>query len=123
MKYSLEESLQKLKHELDTSAKNEPENQKNNVVQLALEKEKPREKNIEAWTVAEVKEWFIKNSLSLSIFEHFTPCSGIILKQIYDMKKTAPEFFYQSIKEVKDIQINELFLFARFIEEAFEKQL
>ena len=75
---------------------------------------------IEDWSETDVKEWFIKNNINLAILDHLTPCPGIVLKQIYEMKKNAPEFFYYSLEKVKDINLSAMSLFTHFLAKLFE---
>ena len=81
---------------------------------------KANSNSIVKWSETEVKEWFIKNSINLAILEYLSPCSGIVLKQIFDMKNNAPEFFYNSLKEVKGANISAISLFSHFLVLLFE---
>ncbi len=121
MKYSLEESLQRLRNELNkflkhtvTIIKTAHENSSTHHDHQHV-KEKPKTHQADNWSEAEVKEWFIKNNVNLSILEHLSPCPGVVLKQIYDMKKSAPEFFYQSLKEIKGINLSAISFFTHFL--------
>ena len=120
MKYSLEESLQRLRNELSkflkhtvSITKTAHENSSPNHHQHVIEKQKTN--LVDNWSEAEVKQWFSKNNINNAILEHLSPCSGVVLKQIYDMKKTAPEFYYQSLKEIKGISLSSISLFTHFL--------
>ena len=45
----------------------------------------------------DLNKWFKENSISQSIVDLLSPCDGQLLSQVNDLKKDAPEFFYQSI--------------------------
>ena len=85
--------------------------------------EKPRVHAAENWSEATVKEWFIRNSIDLAILENFLPCSGIVLKQVYDMNRRAPEFFYYSLEKIKGVNIAKISLFTHFLVKLFEENV
>ncbi len=74
----------------------------------------------EEWTEAQVKDWFIRNDLNLLIFDYFRPCSGKILKQMHQMNTRTPEFYNQSMKEIKNIKFNMIVLFTACLDELFK---
>lgn len=86
-----------------------------NFQEKSLGLEKLKQNSVENWSETDVKEWFVKNNMNLAILDHLFPCSGIVLQQIYDMKKTAPEFFYQSLKEIKGLSLSSISLFTHFL--------
>ncbi len=77
--------------------------------------EKQKSHSIETMSETEVKDWFVKNNINLAILDHLSPCTGIVLKQIYEMKKAAPEFYYQSLREAKGINLSAISLFTHFL--------
>jgi hypothetical protein len=125
MKYELKEGLEHLRNQLTKILKNTSQNQ--NIIlekvnePLKLEKSKTRSQKSEAWSEGEVREWFSKNSINLSILDHLSPCSGIVLKQIYDMNKRAPEFFYQSLRDIKGINLSSISIFTHFLTKTFDE--
>jgi hypothetical protein len=129
MKYSLEESLQRLRNELNkflkhtvSITKTEHENSSTHHHHQHV-KEKLKTHRADDWSEAEVKEWFIKNNVNLAILEHLSPCSGVVLRQMFEMRKIAPEFFYQSLKEIKGINLSALTLFTHFLVKLMEEGL
>ncbi len=104
--------LQDTSHSLISTTAYEKENKN-------LGSEKSKAHFPEAWSEGKVKEWFSKNSMSINILEHLAPCSGIILKQIYDIKKAAPEFYYQSLKEINGVNLNTISIFTHFLVKKF----
>ena len=75
---------------------------------------------VKNWTEARVNEWFIQNDLSLLIFEHFKPCNGKILKQMFDMKKNAAEFYFKSLSEIKNLKFKAILPFSACLDDLFE---
>jgi hypothetical protein len=129
MKYSLEESLQRLRNELNkflkhtiSITKTEHKNSSTHYHHQHV-KEKPKTHQAEKWSEVEVKEWFIKNNLNLAILEHLSPCPGVVLIQMLEMRKIAPEFFYQSLKEIKGINLSALTFFTYFLVKLMDEDL
>lgn len=54
-----------------------------------------------SWNEQQVKEWFESNNIDHKIVKEFYPCTGEVLKQLYDMRNDAPEFYFQSLKTNK----------------------
>ena len=71
------------------------------------------------WNETEVKNWFTRSNLKPIIFEYLKPCSGKMLKQMRQMKFNAPEFYYHSLKEIKDLKFNDILLFSMCLDELF----
>ena len=76
---------------------------------------------VDNWSETEVKDWFVKNNINVAILDHLSPCSGIVLRQMFEMRKIAPEFFYQSLKEIKGINLSALTLFTHFLVKIMEE--
>ena len=74
---------------------------------------------VDDWTDGEVKEWFAKNNINMSINEYLRANSGKILKQMYSIKKSSAEFFYQSLKPIVDIEFHDIVLFASCLDDLF----
>lgn len=110
-KYSFEECMKRLNRELK-NLECCPE-----IIKLEENKEKP----VEKWNEDEVKEWFRNNFLNESILNFFEPCNGIILKQIYEMRRDAPEFFYQSFRNL-NIDMNSILNFTHKLKNIFESK-
>ena len=90
-------------------------------ITAVLQKKNTEKREAEAWSETEVKEWFSKNNINLAILDHLAPCSGVVLKQIYDMNKRAPEFFYQSLDKIKGLRLNSISIFTHFLVKCFEE--
>ena len=127
MKYSLEESFQRLRNELnkflkhsstkEVVAHHRPHHHQNHQHVV----DKPKTHFVDNWSETEVKDWFVKNNINVAILDHLSPCSGIVLKQVYDMKKTAPEFFYHSLEKSKGVNLSSLSVFTHFLLKLFEE--
>ena len=75
----------------------------------------------ENWTESEVRSWFIKNDISLLIFDYFKPCNGKILLQLYEMNVKSPDFYNKNLKEIKGIKFNSIVLFSACLADLFRK--
>ena len=121
MKYEFDECLRRLKNELDNCVK----------VKVSPEKEPLPPKNnnnvenlrrkADDWDEKTVSEWFIENGLNREIERTLKPCNGEILKQMYDMKCRAPEFYYQSLKEIKSVDLGSLTRFSAHLDKIFKE--
>jgi hypothetical protein len=78
----------------------------------------PTNNDVENWGEAKVKEWFLANNLSLNIYESLKPCNGQIIKQLYEMQRTASEFYYQSIYKIES-NFRSITLFSFFLNKLF----
>jgi hypothetical protein len=74
---------------------------------------------VKAMTTDRVVEWFLRNNLNTSILESLKPCDGSMLKQVYDMKCTAPLFYYQTLKELHGVDVRSIVLFSACLESLF----
>ena len=118
MKYSLEESLQRLRNELNKLLKQTTSINSSTHRHVT---EKPKSHHVDDWSETEVKEWFVKNNINISILEHLSPCSGVVLKQMFEMRKIAPEFFYHSLEKANRINLSALTLFTHFLVKLMEE--
>ncbi len=75
---------------------------------------------IEDWSEKEVRDWFIRNKINLVIFDYLKPYTGEILHQLYEMKGNSTEFFYQSLREIKDIKFHDIVLFSSCLSRLFK---
>jgi hypothetical protein len=74
---------------------------------------------VKSMTTDRVVEWFLRNNLNTSILESLKPCDGGMLKQVYDMKCTAPLFYYQTLKELHGVDVRSIVLFSACLESLF----
>jgi len=111
MKYDFEECIKRLKLEINSI--------KDGTKIKASNSSKGLSDSAKNWTEARAKEWFIQNGLSLLILEHFKPCDGKILKQMYDTKSKAYEFYFKSLSEIKKIEYKHIFAFSACLDELF----
>ena len=125
-KYDHVECLRRLKHEID-SCKNAKQIAR--VAGVAITTAAPTQvseinssssanDSIESWDDGKVKAWFVANNLSLNIYESLKPCNGQIIKQLYEMKCTASEFYYQSVNKVES-NFRSITLFTLFLNKLF----
>jgi len=89
----------------DSSDVSDDETVKARKKNLALKKKRPMSEE-------QVKEWFLVNSLNMDIFEYLAPCNGEILKQLYDMKCNAPEFYYKALHRIEENGLRSIVLFT-----------
>ena len=126
-KYELKECFKRLRKEVKRSMDSDLPTFKEPVPNELKENNSPliasiKSKNhaVENMTENEVKDWFAKKNLNIAIYEHLRPCCGKVLFQIYSMKKDAPEFFYQSLKEIPKTNLSSISLFAYYLEKLIE---
>jgi hypothetical protein len=74
------------------------------------------------WTEERVNEWFERNELNLLIFDHFKPCSGKILKQLYDCKLAALEFYIQPLSKIENVEFNDIMSFGACLDDLFNNK-
>jgi len=111
MKYDFVESIRRLKSEIDSiRGENKSETCNSNIEKKDSAKD---------WTEAMVNEWFIKNGLNLLIFEHFKPFDGKILKQLYDTKQAAPEFYFQAMSKIGNVEFKDIMSFGACLDGLF----
>jgi hypothetical protein len=79
--------------------------------------------SVEEWSKKDVHEWFLENDLSTVIFEHLKPSTGLILKEMFQMKQNASEFYYSSLKEIENIKFHEIVLFSSCLDRLFKLEL
>lgn len=51
-------------------------------------------KSIEDWNEDQVENWFVDKKIDPIIAKKILPCDGNILKQLYELKQKAPEYFF-----------------------------
>lgn len=59
---------------------------------------------VEQWSEYQVKEWFESNQIDQRLINDLTPCTGIVLKELYEMRRDAPEAFFQTLNSNKDVK-------------------
>jgi hypothetical protein len=74
---------------------------------------------VESWSEDEVREWFEANKIDKAIVDAITPCEGADLKQLHEMKRTAPEYYFQSLDRNKSIDLKHILKFNKLIEKLF----
>ena len=114
-KYGFEECVSKLEREIKLIVNNDkPLTEKINI----------SKKNTQKWNEIQVKEWFEKNELDKKIFERFSPFDGIILKQLFEIRRDAPEFYFQSFKvnDQEQISYNSILKFTHYLKNIFENE-
>jgi hypothetical protein len=74
------------------------------------------------WTEERVNEWFERNELNLLIFEHFKPCTGKILKQLYDCKLAALEFYIQPLSKIENVEFKDIMSFGACLDDLFSNK-
>ena len=75
--------------------------------------------NVENWSENRVRLWFIENQLNLNIFEKMKPFDGSCLKEMFQVKKNLSQFYYESLKDIKDIKLNNIILFSSCLDKLF----
>ena len=117
IEFDFDECIEKIKHEIEISNFKSKTNQEENVLVPTNNKTK-KSSEVEKWSETQVQNWFIENKINMKIYEHFSPINGELLVQIYDMKNSAPEFYYQTLKEMNN-DLRSITLFSMFINKLF----
>lgn len=76
--------------------------------------------NVEAWSEDDVKQWFMTNSVDANIMEAILPCKGSILKQLFSMKQTASEFYFQALNKNKNVELKSMLDFNEKMDKLFQ---
>ena len=63
-----------------------------------------------------------KNDLNLIIFEHFKPCDGKILTQLFDTKQAATEFYIQPMSKIENVEFKDIMSFGASLDSLFKKK-
>lgn len=117
-KYSFEEAMNKLINQLKLNNDSLP------IPSIAVTAaNNPKEiiqNEAKNWNEEQCKEWFIKNNIK-NMFDILTPIDGGILLQLYEMKKSIPEFFFKSITKNDAIDFKSVAVFANLLIKLFEK--
>jgi hypothetical protein len=128
LKYSYEECIKRLKHEVNSHLPKENQHIEPTVVNLhstqthlpASISKNPSVLSSERLTEAQVGELFISNNIDNDIVSYLSPCEGLVLKQLYDMKKNDLPFYNQSIKSISDnINLKSILKFSTFLDKIF----
>lgn len=78
-----------------------------------------KEDSVETWSEDKVRSWFVENQLSLNIFEKMRPFDGASLKEVFLVKKNLPQFYYESLKDIQDVQLNNIVSFSSCLDKLF----
>lgn len=108
-KYDFAECMKRLTNEIHSIKNKTLKNMTNN----------NKHDSVSDWTELRVKAWFDQNALSLLIFGHFKPFNGKILKQMYDMKSKASDFYFQSLTKIENVEFNDVLKFSASLEDLF----
>lgn len=76
--------------------------------------------SIENWDQEKVKDWFESNRIDINLVNQFFPCDGSILQQLYEMRRDAPEFYYQALNKNQNIQLKSLVHFTHCLNKIFK---
>jgi hypothetical protein len=127
-KYSLDDSLKKLKTqiELNVYKKEEISKQELNASIPVLTVEKMsfnnnnNNNNNKAidWTNDQVEKWFMEKNLP-DVYNELKPIDGKLLHQLNQFQKFTPEFFYKSIA-YDHLSVVSVAKFASFLQELFD---
>lgn len=71
------------------------------------------------WSEDRVKQWFTENNIDHRLVKEFYPCTGEVLKQLYDMRNDAPEFYFQSLKTNKT-ELKHVLEFTNLLKKLFD---
>ena len=124
-KYPLDDCIRRLRKEIDSSISlfgNINSNSMvtvNNTATATVQVQNHTGKQIENWTDDQVKNWFVEKELNLNIFEKLKPCNGKIIKQLFEIKCIAPEFYFQSLKDIGNNDLRSITVFTYYLNSLF----
>lgn len=85
-----------------------------------IEDLKLKMKNVDEWNEDESREWFVNNEIDAELMGMILPCNGKMLKQLIEMKKRAPEFYFQALNQSGKINLKSILKFGVCLEKLFE---
>ena len=114
-KYDFDECIRRLKNEI-TSRSRENKNSKETSVNLsksvketvalqtAVNEDRKVFENVDVkkWSENDVFKWLNDNEIDKNLISILMPCNGIILKQLFELRRDAPEFYFQSLDCAKN---------------------
>ena len=118
-KYEFEECIRRLKNEVDSKLNlNKPHVA--NTAPLMASPAPTSHRNSENMSDSEVQEWFRQNNIDPLIIESLgSPCDGILLKQLWEMKHRDPQFYDQSLKSIPNLNPFSIFKYSAALERLF----
>ena len=124
LKYSYEECIKRLKHEVNSHSPKQNQHKEAIVVKnnINLHSIPPASlsKHPPSLTEAQVNELFLTNNIDQDIVSYLSPCEGLMLKQLYDMKKNDLPFYNQSLKSISEnINLKSILKFSTFLDKIF----
>ena len=111
-KYDFDECIRRLKNEITSRSKSrENKNSKETPVTLSRSVKQtvalqtavneatkvPENVDVKKWSENDVLKWLNDNEIDKNLISIIMPCNGIILKQLFELRHDAPEFFFQSL--------------------------
>lgn len=69
---------------------------------------------------SQVKTWLVDNKLKQTFIDLIMPCDGQMLKELYEMRRDAPEFYYQSLRMEYSLNMKDICLFTSKLKQLFE---
>ena len=106
VKYSFDLCMNRLKGEIESKIKYK--NAINNLNKESLNMSED-----------EVKIWFKENEIDELIVKYLNKCDGMILKQLFDIKSTNPQFYDQSLSKIDGINMMSILKFNAALEKLF----
>ena len=83
----------------------ESDNLINELVESSSNEADTVKQSVEMWSESQVNEWFVANEIDQRLTKDLTPCSGIVLRELYEMRRDAPESFFQTFNSAKEIKL------------------
>ena len=77
-------------------------------------------KDAKSMNEKEVDEWLTVKNVPDQIRNLLRPCNGEVLHQLFKMRNSAPEFYFQSISKNSNVELKAILLFSLELEKLFE---
>ena len=78
-------------------------------------------KKISDWSELDVQNWLVTKKVATQIIEAITPCDGLLLVELFQILKTAPEFFYSNLRIESKASVKDLANFSSELRFIFNK--
>jgi hypothetical protein len=72
------------------------------------------------WNEKQINDWFVEKKVPQHVMTMLNPCNGEVLYQLYRLRSSAPEFYFQSITKDSNLDLKSVLSFSLDLEKLFE---
>ena len=106
-KYDFEKQIDKLVIEISNVQKNSLEDMNNSQIK-------------ESMTEIQVEKWFVQEKIDTLIVNFLGKCNGQILKQLWELRQSLPQFFYNPLKNIPQLNQDSIDNFEKALNKLFK---